>query len=730
MFRKKKVFLLVVVLFLYALVITPLLIINLQKQQDPRGRAQVIQWATTQSATAQCSPTGEVQIAYSFTNKELLRSMKVVVEDQATTKSVDAGTVSPNQTVTGFVPTGLTSVTSGSVAFKLTWTGLFSQSDQKVASYNAITCQAPTPTPVAGNVCGNSPSDAMLVIDRSGSMNDKNGSTGTKLSNAKIAAKNFVDIMAKDPKNQLGLTSFATTATVNNPLTTNYASIKTQLDALKGDGGTCIECGIKKANAELKAVQTQAGRQGIKKIVVLLTDGRATTIDGSTKTVDSALAEQKAIEAAVAGNTESKTIFFTIGLGADVNESFLKKIATLTGGQYYFSPTTDQLNGIYQQISIILAKNSVSGFVFDDTNKNGVFNTGEPKLPGWVLQLTTGSSTTPKTVTSSDTGAFTFKDLCDGNYTLKEIVQQGWKQTLPANGAAHTFTIANGNSPTDKNFGNTKVSRCSDGVDNDNNGFTDTKDSTCHTDGNPNNPNSYDPNKDGETGGNTCADSKDNNGNGLIDGADPVCHPGGDTTKPWDPNLPEVNPATPTPAATTFDITVFQHGIGNSGDNTNPASSLSNKTPVHKSIDADLQLFNTANQLIGTGVGTITYDAATGNYKGKIGIYPPTFPTGNYYLKIKTKYHLRKLAEGIQTITGGKTTNVIPAVTVVAGDVNNDNKLDILDYNSLLDCYSDLAAAAACSDDKKVASDLNDDGSVNQVDYNLFLREISTQPGE
>jgi hypothetical protein len=31
---------------------------------------------------------------------------------------------------------------------------------------------------------------------------------------------------------------------------------------------------------------------------------------------------------------------------------------------------------------------------------------------------------------------------------------------------------------------------------------------------------------------------------------------------------------------------------------------------------------------------------------------------------------------------------------------------------------------------KKAAADINDDGFVNQIDYNLFLREISTQPGQ
>jgi len=47
----------------------------------------------------------------------------------------------------------------------------------------------------------------------------------------------------------------------------------------------------------------------------------------------------------------------------------------------------------------------------------------------------------------------------------------------------------------------------------------------------------------------------------------------------------------------------------------------------------------------------------------------------------------------------------------------------------MLDCYSDLAAAPNCKDPrKKDITDINDDGFCNQIDYNLFLRELSTQP--
>lgn len=602
--------------------------------------------------------------------------------------------------------------------------------------------------------CGTSPSNAMLVIDRSGSMDDRVGSSGTKLSNAKSSAKNFVDILAANPQNNVGLASFANTGSIDSNLTTNFSSVKTKIDALNTSEYTCTECGINKAKQALATVTN-----GKKKAVILLTDGIANYVEGNSNEVSASVAEQKALAAA---KSTPDTVFYTIGLGNDVNGTFLQEIATQTGGKYYFSPTTDQLNGIYTEISQVLGKGSISGFVFNDINSNGIFDSTEAKMPGWTMQLYVGTSTTPQTVTTNATGGFAFSGLCDGSYRLKEVAQAGWKQTLPTDVNGYTISLAGG-AVEEKQFGNGKF-RCSDAIDNDNNGFTDDKDSTCHSDGNPGNPDSYVPTKDGENGGNTCADSKDNNANGVIDGADPVCHTDNNPNNPgtYDPNRPEVNPTptptktptptltptktptptltptktptltpTPTLSATSFNLTVFQHGIGSSGDNTNPANSLSNKNPLTKQIDADLQLYNVSNQLIGSGSGKLTYNATNGNYTGLIGIKPDGFPTGKYTLKVRTSQHLRKLMTGIQTIEYGKDNNGLPSVSLVAGDSNNDNRLNILDYNLMLDCYSDLSVAVACNDPKKkIVTDFNDDGAVNQIDYNLFLREIVTQPGD
>ena len=600
-----------------------------------------------------------------------------------------------------------------------------------IANTTTATVQINKPQLTCSN---NAPSDVMLTIDNSGSMNDKAGSSGTKLSNAKSAADNFIDILAQQAQNHIGLSTFESTGTLDSGLTSSFATVKNEVNSISASGGTCVQCGINKANQEIAAHK----RQGYKNAVILLTDGRANHVEGNSREVNTATAEQAALDAAASGHSANGTVYYTIGLGNDVNSDFLTKLAEDNGGQYYFSPTTDDLNAIYTQISEILARGSVSGTVFNDANGNGVFDSNETPLSGWLLQLH-GPNSQTQAITTDSAGTFSITNLCDGSYTLDQVQRDGWTQTIPSNANGYALSIANGNAVSDKDFGNKNAARCSDTIDNDGNGFTDQQDSTCHTDGNPNNPNSYDPNKDGEHGSNTCSDSKDNNGNGVIDGADPICHTDGNPNNPgsYDPNLPEASPTdTPAPTATpgassgaTLSLTMYLHGIGNSGDNANPnAYSLSNKTPVHTQRPATVWLYDISNNLIATGSGTVTYSSASGNFVGTV-TTDNAVPAGKYSVKVRTDYHLTRLVGGIQTILANQTTQ-LPSVQMVAGDVNNDNRLDILDYNLLLDCYSDLSAAPNCDADKKLMTDLNDDDAVNQFDYNLFLREISTQPGE
>lgn len=489
-----------------------------------------------------------------------------------------------------------------------------------------------TPT-AAPNTCGNAPTDTVIIIDRSGSMAPTN-----KFPPTKAAAKNFIDVISHDTRNRVAVVSFSTTASLDSPLSNNYASAKSKIDALQPDGWTCIECALKIANQEIAT----KGRAGIKKVIVLLTDGQANFIEGTQQQVSSTIADQKALAAATTGSATSKTQFFTIGLGDPnatgnarfFNPTLLQNIAAAGGGKFYF-PLPDQLNGVYNDISLLIGKATVSGYVYNDLNGNGVLDTGETKLSNQTVSLSSSQWGTKTTITDAS-GNYLFTSVCDGPYSLKVVPQSGWIQTSPTDPNGYSISITNGFSILDKNFG-LKLSP-------------------------------------------------------------PTATPLPTATATATPlPSPTITPIPTVAGTTTLSLTVSFDGIGSRGDNSNPdESTFSNKNPFHPIIKTDVQILNASNQLVATAPGVVTYSGSTGQFKGTVSVPSTVLPQGQYSIKVKAPRYLRKQVSGIQNIIPGQTNNITP-VALVAGDINNDNRLDILDYNLLLDCYSDLLPAANCS---------------------------------
>lgn len=106
---------------------------------------------------------------------------------------------------------------------------------------------------------------------------------------------------------------------------------------------------------------------------------------------------------------------------------------------------------------------------------------------------------------------------------------------------------------------------------------------------------------------------------------------------------------------------------------------------------------------------------------------PPPGGNNNFLVKVKTKRYLRKIIDGITTLNIG-TLNRMPITTLVIGDINDDNKLTVEDYNVLIGCFASKANTSSCTD--KENADLDDDDSVGGVDLNLFLRSLSVQEGD
>jgi len=66
----------------------------------------------------------------------------------------------------------------------------------------------------------------------------------------------------------------------------------------------------------------------------------------------------------------------------------------------------------------------------------------------------------------------------------------------------------------------------------------------------------------------------------------------------------------------------------------------------------------------------------------------------------------------------------VHAKELVLGDINQDNILDLIDYNAIISCYG----SKSCS--QKTLTDLNDDGQVEERDLNIFYDALATRQGD
>ena len=69
---------------------------------------------------------------------------------------------------------------------------------------------------------------------------------------------------------------------------------------------------------------------------------------------------------------------------------------------------------------------SIHGVFFNDLNQNGVHDSTEPYVAGWIINLT---GPTVKIDTTDATGAYSFDGLATGIYTLQPQIKTGWIQT-------------------------------------------------------------------------------------------------------------------------------------------------------------------------------------------------------------------------------------------------------------------------------------------------------------
>lgn len=175
-------------------------------------------------------------------------------------------------------------------------------------------------------------------------------------------------------------------------------------------------------------------------------------------------------------------------------------------------------------------------------------------------------------------------------------------------------------------------------------------------------------------------------------------------------------------------LTLLLHALGKAGDNVSPGGTGGNMSPAHTTRSTTIKLTCTDNSVI-TQQGSVSYNSANGNFTGNISL--SNVPNGQYTINIKTDGFLSNTAAGIYTVNGAQTITV-PSLSETTGDINNDNQLDILDYNMIVSCYGSKSTSSSCTAPITATSpgaDINDDGVISGIDYNFFIRELSKQSG-
>lgn len=210
----------------------------------------------------------------------------------------------------------------------------------------------PRPFDLGSKVC-EKPSSVMLLLDRSGSMTSFGLNPPQPLTGAKEAADSFVKQLNQNDK--VGVVSFAVNSKnpIDAALTADFESVKKIIDSVAIEKNSIQYTNIYEPlhSAWQELISARATEES-SKIIILLTDGVAnnpTNPQGKTEADDIKYAEDLALKEATNIKKEG-LIIYTIGLGNEINESFLKSIASKTD-YYFFAPTADDLQTIYKNIS-------------------------------------------------------------------------------------------------------------------------------------------------------------------------------------------------------------------------------------------------------------------------------------------------------------------------------------------------------------------------------------------
>ncbi|MBI5214349.1 MAG: VCBS repeat-containing protein [Ignavibacteriae bacterium] len=97
----------------------------------------------------------------------------------------------------------------------------------------------------------------------------------------------------------------------------------------------------------------------------------------------------------------------------------------------------------------------ISGKKFNDYDGDGMKDAGEPGQQGWIIQATKDAATKLDTTDANGNYLFRFTEQETGTWTVSEVNQNGWIQTMPASGT-YSVNVTAGSNAVNQDFGNFK----------------------------------------------------------------------------------------------------------------------------------------------------------------------------------------------------------------------------------------------------------------------------------
>jgi Ca-activated chloride channel homolog len=199
----------------------------------------------------------------------------------------------------------------------------------------------------------------VLAIDVSISM-DATDVEPNRLDAAREAARSFADQLPE--RFNLGLVSFAGTATVRVAPTTDRAAVTEAIDRLELAEATAIGDAVLASLDSIASMAERDGRDGedggeqeqVPASIVLMSDGETTA--GTPNRVAASAAEEAGVPVTTIGfGTDSGTITYEGDVvPVPVNEGELAQLAELTGGEIFAAATGEELQSAYDDIGSLI----------------------------------------------------------------------------------------------------------------------------------------------------------------------------------------------------------------------------------------------------------------------------------------------------------------------------------------------------------------------------------------